>query len=59
MTLTTLNYKLAKFSPKTEMLTQNYKFGQIWSKIWNVRNVCEFWHSELMEYIILYKLIVI
>ena len=40
----------------TDYLDQNYRFGQIWSQNWNVRNVYEFWHSELIEYIHFYKL---
>ena len=33
------------------ILTQNYRFGQIWFQNWNVRKVYEFRHSELIEYI--------
>ena len=32
------------------VLTQNYEFRQIRSQNWNVSNVYEFWHSELIEY---------
>ena len=38
------------------ILTQNYKFVWIWSENWNVFNVYEFWHSELIEYDNFYKL---
>ena len=32
------------------VFTLNYRFGKIWSQNLNVRDVYEFWHSELIEY---------
>ena len=31
------------------ILTQNYRFGQIWFQNCNVRSLYEFWYSELIE----------
>ena len=37
-------------------MTQNYRFGQIWSQNVNERNVYEFCYSELILYINIYNL---
>ena len=39
-----------------DFLTQNYRFGQIWSQNVNERNVYEFCYSELILYINIYNL---